>query len=96
MLVSGEDYTELIWLLRPVNKQKKPRSYHINGHNLPCLPSEFRIGAEQLWQRGICAVFIEGSIGVGKTAAMTDFSPKHFKKQTVMGLELMVWIWQAI
>ena len=59
---------------------RKTRSYDINGHNLPRLPSEFRIGAEQLWQRGICVVFIEGSIGVGKTSAMTDFSQKHIKK----------------
>lgn len=44
----------------------------------------------------MCDIYYEGSIGVGKTAAMTDFSPKHIKKQTVMGLELMVWIWQAI
>ena len=64
---------------------RKTRSYHMNGHNFPRLPSEFRIGAEQLWQRGICVVFIEGSIGVGKTAAMTDFSQKHIKKQTIMG-----------
>ena len=40
-------------------------------------------------------VFIEGSIGVGKTIAVTDFSPKHIKTQTIMGLELMAWIWQA-